>query len=118
MVDLRELKLRNSKTCQCGHEFTANDIVELISNKDYQFYGGRVSFYSRVTCPKCSKEQVILLEPYNNTYRVIDIGELQDEMLANTEKDNVEHDDTLRCSKCNREFKSIQGLRMHQKSCQ
>lgn len=112
MVNLRDLKLRNDKKCMCGYEFTANDILELISNKDYQFYGGRVTFYSRVVCPKCNKEEVILLEPYNNTYRVIDIGEFQ-ENIEETQNDNG-----LTCPKCNRTFKSVQGFKMHQKTCQ
>lgn len=76
MVNLRELKLLGEKVCNCGYEFTANDISNLVKNEDYQFYGGRVNYYSEIECPNCHNKQILLLEAYNNSYRVIDIGEI------------------------------------------
>lgn len=125
MDNLRELKLRNSKECSCGHEFTANDIVELIKNNDYQFYGGRVAFYSKVECPNCHQKVVLLLEPYDNSYRIIDIGEelieetqyIENENSSDNTIDTIEISGGFVCEKCGRDFKSKAGLTAHQKSC-
>lgn len=134
MVNLRELKLRNEAKCSCGHDFVANDIIALIKNTDFQFYGGRVGYYSEVQCPKCKKEVVLLLEPYNCTYRIIDIGELSqncnefEDISSQNRKDlqktnavqvkeNIENQKNFQCAKCKREFKTPQALIAHQRSC-
>ena len=134
MVNLRELKLRNKTTCSCGHQFIANDILSLYTNTDYQFYGGRVKYYSEVHCPECDKDVVILLEPYNCSYRIIDIGEFSQKSdhfegissqnrkdLQKTNavqvKENIENQKNFQCAKCKREFKTPQALIAHQRSC-
>lgn len=116
MVNLRKLKLKGKTICDCGHEFKANDITNLIKNNDYQYYGGRVECYSEIKCPDCKKDLVILLEPYNNSYRVIDIGILEDEVTTNKDINNLETDEFV-CDKCHRTFKSKSGLSIHQKAC-
>ena len=42
-MNIRELKLRNKKVCDCGHEFSNDDIQPpIIKNEDHRFYGGRI----------------------------------------------------------------------------
>ena len=135
MVNLRELLLKGRTTCDCGHTFIANDIKGLMQNKDYQFYGGRVAYYSETICPDCKKECVILLEPYNSTYRVIDIGidpnkkeiivEEQKTEQVNTEVNSFEQveekeekkSNEFICPNCKKVLKSKSGLTNHKKSC-
>lgn len=122
MVNLRALKLKGKTICDCGHEFKANDITNLIKNNDYQYYGGRVECYSEIKCPDCKKDLVILLEPYNNSYRVIDVGTIidvgisGDGIIIKEGIDNLETNEFV-CDKCHRTFKSKSGLSIHQKSC-
>ena len=145
-MNLRELKLLNSKTC-CGYEFTANDITKIEINKDYKFYGGRVQYYTITKCPKCHKEVVLLLEAYDNSYRVIDIAIAKEiteskaikrieeiskewkgkditgtvEMSAKDEELAEVISEAIKekfiCPNCNREFKTKAGLGKHIKSC-
>lgn len=122
MVNLRELKLRNKTDCSCGHLFVANDISMLTKNIDFQFYGGRVGYYSELQCPDCKKEVVLLLEPYNCSYRIIDVGELPQKSNEFSQKisqngNDIEKTRVFKCVKCQREFKTPQGLIAHQRSC-
>ena len=124
-MNLRELKLLNSKTC-CGYEFTANDITKIEINKDYKFYGGRVQYYTVTQCPKCHKEVVLMLEAYDNSYRVIDIGltgrkeeveEAKEIVVQHTAIEEKPVEEKFICPNCNKEFKTKAGLGKHIKSC-
>lgn len=122
-MELRELKLKNRKTCDCGHEFSNADIQPpIIINKDHKFYGGRVEYYVKSKCPKCNAEVYLLLEAYDNKYRVIDIG-VEKETAAKKEivkeeiKEEIKSEGFI-CEKCGREFKSKSGLASHSRKCQ
>ena len=120
MVNLRELKLKGKIICDCGHVFTADNITELVQNNDYQFYGGRVAYYSKAKCPNCKKEVVLLLESYDCSYRVIDIGEEIkhtefEEEIENEKQEEISNE--IICPKCKRAFKTKSGLKIHEKSC-
>ena len=133
-MELRELKLKNRKTCDCGHEFSNADIQPpIIINKDHKFYGGRVEYYVKSKCPKCGEEVYLLLEAYDNKYRVIDIGtekaakrgitkEEYDEAIDKEMSENKNEEEIkevqFKCEKCGREFKSKSGLASHSRKCQ
>lgn len=117
MLDLRELKLKNETRCECGHEFAVGDIFKLERNTDHQFYGGRIDFYTKTRCPECGKEVVLLLQAYNNSYKVIDVCELNESPCESNESSCKSNENACICEKCGNTFKSIQGLRKHQKKC-
>lgn len=113
-MNIRELKLRNKKICDCGHEFSNADIQPpIIKNTDYRFYGGRVEYYTKVKCKECGKEVYLFLESYDNKYRVIDTAEEIKEETA-----EVKVQDNYKCDKCGRDFKNKQGLSAHSRKCQ
>lgn len=119
-MELRNLKLLNSKKCPCGYEFTIKDITKIEVNTDYRFYGGRIQYYSIAKCPECKQEVVLLLEAYDNSYRIVDIGidtivDEQDEEVVEEVTEQVEEKNV--CAKCNREFKSKAALTNHAKKC-
>ena len=129
-MDLRALKLRNRKTCDCGHEFTNQDVrPPIIINKDYRYYGGRVECYTKAICPKCGQEVYLLLESYDNRYRVIDIGTDSKPIIfeepiqevpkeeSKEEMQEVKEETQFKCEKCGREFKSKSGLASHSRKC-
>ena len=128
-MDLRKLKLLNKKTC-CGYEFTAKDITSLFKNDDYRFYGGRIEYYSTAKCPKCGQEVVLLLEAYDNSYRIVDIGintkitaSQAITMIDKAVKELTKKDEIMPsmvsfvCPNCKKEFKTKAGLGKHIKSC-
>ena len=120
---LREMKLRNSNKCNCGHEFSHKDIKPpIIQNTDYNFYGGRVKYYIKTKCPKCKKEVYLLLENYNNRdgYKVIDVAE--DEQInteVNSYKKIEESGNTEQfiCDKCGKVCANKAGLTAHKRKC-
>ena len=121
-MNLRELKLIGRKGC-CNHIFTAKDITSIHTNTDYHFYGGRVEYYSIARCPKCGQEVVLLLEAYDNSYRVVDIAiekynkKPKIEIITKQELASKESNKLI-CPKCKREFKSKSGLTSHMRKCQ
>lgn len=134
-MDFKKYKIKNSTKCNCGREFTIMDAKEIVKNNDYHYYGGRVEQYSVVKCPKCGREHVLFIEAVNNGYRVFDIAEgaktiknapkeKQDALVRTTQEDKsneqvetqVEGNTTI-CKKCGRTFKSVSGLRSHERKC-
>lgn len=133
-MDLRALKLRNRKTCDCGHEFTNQDVKPpIVMNKDYRYYGGRVECYTRAICPECGQEYYLLLESYDNKYRVIDIAAdsnkpeviekpqeeqiIEEKQEETSEEIQEEIQEGFICDNCGREFKSKSGLASHKRKC-
>lgn len=129
-MELRDLILKHRKTCDCGHEFSNQDIQPpIIMNKDYKYYGGRVECYVKTKCPNCGQEVYILLESYDNKYRVIDIAEdpnkpeaieepiVEEKQEETIEKTQEEIQEGFICDNCGREFKSKSGLTSHKRKC-
>ena len=111
---IRDLKLRNKKECDCGHEFSNADIKPpIVKNTDYRFYGGRIEYYTKTQCPKCKKEIYLFLEAYDNKYLVIDTAE--EKCTNKTTK--IEGNKYI-CDKCRKEFKNKRGLTAHKRKCQ
>lgn len=113
-MNLRDLKIRNSKICDCGYEFSAKEIKKLEKNNDYRYYGGRVQYYTEATCPKCKKNVILYLEAYNNSYRIIDIAEIE-ATIKNEETDKTSNE--FICPNCKKSFKNKAGLSVHLRSC-
>ena len=145
-MELSKYRIKNSTKCSCGHEFSIMDAKGMIANNDYHYYGGRVERYSIVTCPKCGKTYALFIEAVNNGYRVFDIAEdttkkpvivkkavpqdankaknapkkPQDASMPVTETKLVKNnpgDNSCQCKKCGRIFKSVSGLRSHERKC-
>ena len=136
-LELNKLKLKGRTKCDCGYEFTSKDITNLIKNEDVHYYGGRVEYYCIAICTNCKKEMILMLESYDNTYRIIDIAEnIQNvskieklsqnntkNVIKDTESDskNVKvqktNENVVICENCGRTFKSFAGLSSHLKKC-
>ena len=129
-MQLNKLKLRSTTKCDCGHVFSIVDATDFTKNNDYHFYGGRAEFVANAICPHCKKEYVLMIEAVNNGFRVFDIAEdarakknvskkKQDAPVHVSKPVELEQkvDDACTCKKCGRIFKSVSGLRSHERKC-
>lgn len=73
MIDVKELKILNRTDCQCGtHEFTLKDVKSVEQLTDaHGFYGNLVKHYSKVICPICKKETILLLKQKGQTWEIM-----------------------------------------------
>lgn len=87
MIDVKELEILNRTTCKCGHEFTLKDIksVEFLQDA-HGFYGNLVKHYSKVICPKCNKEIIVLLKQVGQTWELMNTAIIKGKQDANNEE--------------------------------
>lgn len=129
-MNLQDYKIKNSKQCDCGYEFTVHDLTQL-KRLDKAIYGGNVRHISETKCPNCSKETLLLLKQVSQSYEVVDIAqknkvapkvEIVEDTKA-TEASKIDSDEDTNsnnefiCSNCKRVFKSKQGLAAHSRTC-
>ncbi len=119
---LDDYKVKNSKKCDCGYEFIINDINKLEKLSNSNMYGGNVKHVSKVCCPNCKKETILLLKQDGQTYKLIDIAQKEEntnstllEQIKNDIKyDNVNNNEFI-CPECKKTFKNNSGLKLHMK---
>lgn len=145
-MDLQDYKIKNSIKCDCGYEFTIQDMTELKRINDNKFYGGNIKHVSETMCPLCLRKTLLLLKQVGQTYKVIDIAQknrptieaktitinkdgveqTQETSIVNTStveqaqiNSNEANTDSneLICKNCQKVFKTKQGLAVHSKTC-
>ena len=119
---LDEYKVKNSKKCDCGYEFMINDISKLEKLLNSNIYSGNVKHVSKVFCPNCKKETILLLKQDGQTYKLIDIAQKKENKNStpseqsenNIKSDNVNNNEII-CPECKKTFKNNSGLKLHMK---
>ena len=88
MVDVKELRIINQKDCRCGyHEFTLEDVKGIEQLQDaHGFYGNLVKHYSKVICPECGKETILLLKQIGQTWEIMNTAISANEIVIDKPK--------------------------------
>lgn len=112
-MNLQDYTIKNTTKCDCGHEFTLQDIDGLKRIDDDKFYGGAVKHLSDIKCPECKKETLLFLKQKGQTWKIIGIAQ-KDTTIANN-SENISNKEFI-CDKCGKAFKSKSGLSSHLKN--
>lgn len=128
MIKIEEYDIKNTIKCDCGYEFTINDMTDLRRINKEAFYSNVVKHYSQTKCPNCNKETLLFLKQVGQTYKVIDIAINNNNNEENITTENVttsyesqNKEETslgneLICPVCKKECKSLIGLNSHMKT--
>ena len=144
MIDVKEITMLNKTDCKCGHEFTLNDVKSVDFLQDaHGFYGNLVKHYSKVKCPECNNEIIVLLKQVGQTWEIMNTAivkeqeakkeenasyaeqDAQMQLTENTpeatETENKEENNQsqeLICPECKKVCKNKVGLTAHMKTHQ
>ena len=131
MIDVKEITMLNKTNCKCGHEFTLNDVKSVDFLQDaHGFYGNLVKHYSKVKCPECNNEIIVLLKQVGQTWKIMNTAivkeqEAQMQLTENTpeatETANKEENNQSQefiCPECQKVCKNKVGLTAHMKTHQ
>lgn len=91
-MELQEYKVKNTTRCDCGHEFTIQDMHKL-QRLSEPIYGGIVKHVDEIKCPICGKDTLLLIKQQGQTYIVKDIAQKSNEntgTVANNSNENIE----------------------------
>lgn len=111
-MELNGYEIKNKTTCECGYEFTIQDMQKL-QRLPETIYGGVIKHVDEIKCPKCGKDTLLLLKQQGQTYIVKDIG--QKDVKTENNEDNEATQEFI-CDICGNAFKSKSGLSSHKRS--
>lgn len=125
----KKYEVKGITKCDCGHEFTLNNIIELKKINQSGFYGNVLNNYSEAVCPNCQKRVVLFLKQKGQTWEIIDIGvehikatndnkEICVKEPIQTIDDKKITTDELICPICGKACKSQIGYNSHMKTHQ
>ncbi len=122
-MDIKDYKIKRTTICECGHEFTIKDFVELNRINEHGFYSNQVQHYSPAICPECKKEVILLLKQKGQTYVVVDIATKKEEKRKDiftepisTIGDIKEISNEFICPQCKKVCKNQLGLNAHMRT--
>lgn len=128
-MELQEYKVKNTTRCDCGHEFTIQDMHKL-QRLSEPIYGGIVKHVDEIKCPTCGKDTLLLIKQQGQTYIVKDIAQKSKENIEKTSMNNSDNniDTTIQnehtsnanneiiCPICQKMLKSKSGLTAHMRT--
>lgn len=128
-MELQEYKIKNTTKCDCGHEFTIQDMQKL-QRLSEPIYGGIIKHVDEIKCPTCGKETLLLIKQQGQTYIVKDIAQKSKENIEKTSMNNSDNniDTTIQnehtsnanneiiCPICQKMLKSKSGLTAHMRT--
>ena len=128
-MELQEYKVKNTTKCDCGHEFTIQDMQKL-QRLSEPIYGGIIKHVDEIKCPTCGKETLLLIKQQGQTYIVKDIAQKSKENIKKTSMNNSDNniDTTIQnehtsnanneiiCPICQKMLKSKSGLTAHMRT--
>lgn len=128
-MELQEYKVKNTTKCDCGHEFTIQDMQKL-QRLSEPIYGGIIKHVDEIKCPTCGKETLLLIKQQGQTYIVKDIAQKSKENIEKTSMNNSDNniDTTIQnehtsnanneivCPICQKMLKSKSGLTAHMRT--
>ena len=74
ILEGKEYEVKSKTTCDCGYQFTLQDMEELKRINQPGFYGNVLKHYSHAKCKQCGKDVILLLKQVGQTYKIIDIA--------------------------------------------
>lgn len=117
-MDIKNYDIKGTTKCDCGHNFTMKDYIELKALNLPGFYGNNIKHYSPAKCPNCHRETLLLLKQAGQTYKIIDIATRKQEAKVSTIKNKTQKETTqgFICPTCKKVCKSQIGLNSHIKT--
>lgn len=127
-MNIANYKVKDTTKCECGHEFDIHEINGLLPIDNHGFYSNIVRTCSKIYCPKCNKETILLLKQKGQTWEILGIAtpktaevvktvkeqpKQQAKMENKTEKNTT---DELICPICKKVCKNKLGLNAHMKT--
>lgn len=81
MIDVKELKILNRKDCSCNkYKFSLKDVKGIEKLVDaHGFYANLVKHYSKVVCPECHNETILLLKQMGQTWEIMNTATIKKE---------------------------------------
>lgn len=127
VLDGKEYEIKGSTQCECGNQFTLQDVDEIKKINQRGFYGNTLNNYSEVTCNKCNKRAIIFLKQKGQSWEIIDSAKEVVKEEPKKEQDNAEETKTtieptnnnsneFICPVCEKVCKSKIGLNAHLKT--
>lgn len=122
--NIKEYKVQNKKTCDCGHEFTLNDVDGIRKIHEHGYYGNIVKDVSITKCPQCDKETILLLRQKGQTWEIIDTAikentntpKIVTDETRNENEGNNETRQEFICPVCEKVCKNKIGLNAHMRT--
>lgn len=133
ILEGKEYEVKSKTTCDCGYQFTLQDMEELKRINQPGFYGNVLKHYSHAKCKQCGKDVILLLKQVGQTYKIIDIAcenvQKQQENSSKNAQTNAnqpntaieENNDSSKefvCPICEKVCKNQIGLNSHLKTHQ
>lgn len=120
----QEFNVEDTTKCTCGHKFDIHNINGLVSIDNHGFYSNAVKYCSKIKCPKCNKETILLLKQKGQTWEILgiatkkeqkqEIPKKQTTTIENKTVSNVSNE--FICPICQKVCKSKIGLNAHMKT--
>ena len=101
MIDVKELKILNQKGCRCDfYEFSLADVKSIEFLQDaHGFYGNLVKHYSKVICPECGKETIVLLKQLGQTWEIMNTAISANEIVIEKSENSESKSENVEVSK-------------------
>lgn len=129
-LDGKEYEIKGTTKCECGEEYSLEQVNEIKKINQKGFYGNILNNYSEITCKKCKKRCIIFLKQKGQTWDIIDSAteiikqqekpEEIKEDVAEQPKTVIEQNNNksneLICPICKKACKSKIGLNAHLKT--
>lgn len=120
-MDIRDYDVKDTTVCECGHRFDIHEIDKLEKISNHGFYSNLVKTCSKIKCPKCKMEILLLLKQKGQTWEIIGIApkkgqktEKQATRIENKTENNLSNE--LVCSICGKVCKNKIGYNAHMRS--
>lgn len=122
-LDMQQLEIKNTTKCDCGHEFTLQDMTELNRIDKHGFYANVVKHFSNTKCPNCNKDTTLLLKQKGQTWEIVSLAfnkkaENTVEGATTKNEDISIQSQEFICPVCEKVCKSQIGLNSHMKTHQ
>ena len=126
-MDITNYTVKDTTICKCGHEFDIHEINGLLQIDNHGFYSNIVKTCSKIHCPKCNQETILLLKQKGQTWEIMGIAtpkeidtqkqiitKLVEQVSNKNEEENLSNE--FVCPVCKKTCKNKQGLNAHIKT--
>lgn len=127
-MNIANYNVKDTTKCECGHEFDIHEINGLLPIDNHGFYSNVVRTCSKIYCPKCNKETILLLKQKGQTWEILGIATPKTAEVVKTVKEQPKQQakienkteknttDELICPICKKTCKNQLGLNAHMRT--